>query len=132
VIDVHEMQMRIAAELEEAGQENVAAMINTIIDPAGDVGEIATMRDALDLMVRGGLVTMALDPGPGRKLMRLGVDDSLALVGRIQALLLFRVSDRHWTFATNERPNIVATKAGRNTGFEVLEERGYKWWRPKK
>jgi hypothetical protein len=126
------MEMRIAAELEEAGQENIAAMINTIIAPTGDAGEIAMMRDALDHMVRGGLVTMALDPGPGKKLVRLGVDDTLAVVARIEPLLRFRESDRHWTFATNEHPNIIATEACRNKGFEILDERGYQWWRPKK
>ncbi len=132
MIDINEMEMRIAVELEESGQENIAAMVNTIIAPTGDAGEIAMMRDALDHMVRGGLVTMALDPGPGKKLVRLEVDDSLALVDRIEALLRFRASDRHWTFATDERPNIIATEAGRKKGFEILDERGYQWWRPKK
>ena len=111
MIDINEMEMRIAVELEESGQENIAAMVNTIIAPTGDAGEIAMMRDALDHMVRGGLVTMALDPGPGKKLVRLEVDDSLALVDRIEALLRFRASDRHWTFATDERPNIIATES---------------------
>ena len=30
-----ELEIRILSELEEAGEENVAAMLNTIIDPVG-------------------------------------------------------------------------------------------------
>ena len=131
MIATSEVEMRIAAELEEAGQENIAAMINTIIAPAGDAWEVAAMRVALDNMVRGGLATMALDPGPGKRLVPLNVEDSLALVARIESLLRFRTSDRHWTFSTGEHPNVIATEAGRERGFKILDERGYQWWRPR-
>jgi hypothetical protein len=132
VINIQEMEARIAAELEEAGQENIAAMINTIITPSGDAAEIAMLRVCLDNMVRGGLVTMALDLGPGKRLAQLSVDGSLAIIARIEPLLRFRTSDCHWTFATNERLNILATQAGREQGFKNLEERGYQWWRPER
>ena len=31
-----ELEIRILSELEEAGEEKVAAMLNTIVDPVGD------------------------------------------------------------------------------------------------
>ena len=53
--------MRILAELEEAGEEDVPTLMNTVLKPAGDNSEVEMMRRALENLVRADLVRMSVD-----------------------------------------------------------------------
>jgi hypothetical protein len=127
--ELSEVERRILSELQEAGEENIAAMINTIIDPTGNADELRSMQEALSSLVRAGLVRMALSTDPTKKLVPLSGDESLAMSAKIGALLRFRTSDRHWTWGRDLKPHIVVTSAGRARADSVLEQYGYQWWR---
>jgi len=47
MIDLTEMEQRVLAELDEFWEENVFAMLNTIVESTGDVGEVALLQDGL-------------------------------------------------------------------------------------
>ena len=132
MIDIDEIEKRILSELQEAGEENIAAMINTIIDPTGNADETTSMQAAVENLVRAGLVKIAFSADATRKLVPLSADESLAISVKIATFLRFRTSDNHWTWSQNMKPHIVVTPSGRVRADGVLEERGYQWWRPKK
>lgn len=131
MIEINEMEGRILSELQEAGEENMAAMINTIIDPMGDMVELVQMRQALDNLVRSGLAKIALGRDATRKLAPLSVEQSLEVVSKIDSFLRFRTSDSHWTWSGESKPHIVVTAEGRSRADEILDQRGHQWWRPK-
>ena len=132
MIEIDELGRRILSELQEAGEENIAAMINTIIDPTGNADEVNSMEEALDSLVRAGLVRVALSTDPTKKLVPLSADESLAISAKIGTLLRFRTSDSHWTWSQDLKAHMVVTATGRARADEVLEQYGYQWWRPKK
>lgn len=132
MIEINEMERRILSELQEAGEENIAGLINTVIDPMGDMIELTRMRQALDNLVRDGLARIALSRDAARKLVPLSVEQSLEVVAKIDTFLRFRASDSHWTWSGDSKPHIVVTVEGRSRADEILDQRGYQWWRPKR
>ena len=60
MIDLTEMEQRVLSELEEFWEENVFAMLNTIIEPAGDAREVALLQQALRGLVERDYVVMGL------------------------------------------------------------------------
>jgi hypothetical protein len=129
MIAIGEMEDRILSELQEAGEENVAALINTIINPMGDTIELIQLRQALDNLARKGLVRIALTRDATRGLVPLSVDKSLEIVAKIDEFLRFRSSDSHWTWSGESKPHIVVTAEGRARADKILDQRGYQWWR---
>lgn len=132
MIDTDEVERRILSELQEAGEENIASMINTIIDPIGSANETGSLQTALESLVRAGLVLIALGGDPTKKLVPLSPDESLAFTAKIATFLQFRASDNHWTWSQNVKPHIVVTPLGRTRADQLMQQRGYQWWRPKR
>ena len=77
--DLTEMEQRILAELEEAWRQNVFSMLNTIIDPAGDVQEVAVLQQALGELAERDYVVMAIEGFSPRNPQELGKAASLEL-----------------------------------------------------
>lgn len=44
MIAIEEVERRILSELQEAGEENIAAMLNTIIEPAENAGQLEQLQ----------------------------------------------------------------------------------------
>lgn len=132
MLSIEEAKLRILSELQEAGEENVAAMANTIFDPSGDRQQIATLRQALEELVQGGLIRMSFRTSLTEKLVQLPEDRSLVVVRELDSGIIFRDSDRHWTWVSENYPHIVATDAGLVRADDILEEHGYQWWRQRK
>jgi hypothetical protein len=130
-----ELEMRILSELEEAGEEDVVTMINTVMECTGDVSEVRELQSALENLVRADFVRMSIDQDSSKRLRALTKEESLMVIAELQSHLRFKSSDGHWT---DERhtgppydwpyPYIVNTDSGREKGFEILDERGYQWW----
>ena len=134
-----ELEMRVLSELEEAGEENVAAMLNTVMHPIGDPSELADMQQALENLVRADLVRMSMDRDPTGRLRDLSVDESLDVIADLTSGLRFNSATMYWADTRHSGPPfgdpfpyIVNTDTGKEKGFEVLDERGDQWWRPKK
>lgn len=129
MIDLKEMSARILAELEEAGQEHVPAMLNTVAAVTGSAEEKTQYANALAMLVRDDLVRLAYDCDCQGRLVPLPKEESIVAVSRLADSLLFGASDRLWTWDGSRRPDILITSTGRKQARELIEERGYSWWR---
>jgi hypothetical protein len=80
MIDLTEMEQRVLSELEEFWEENVFAMLNTIIEPAGDAREVALLQQALRGLVERDYVVMGLQGFSPREQEKLERRTSLDLI----------------------------------------------------
>jgi hypothetical protein len=80
---------------------------------------------------------MGLEGFAPRNPEELGKSASLELLAGLDKWFRFDVADPHWTLSRGdikkERiPVIYMTEAGRQKASEILTQRGYQWWRPRK
>jgi hypothetical protein len=135
--DLLELEQRVLAELEELWEENIFAMLNTVMDPTGDVQEVALLQQALRNLVERDYITMGLEGFAPRNPEELEKPVALELLSSLGDWFRFDTADPHWTLSKGdikkERiPVIFSTAAGRQKAAEILTERGYKWWRRSK
>ena len=127
VAGLSEMAARILAELEEAGAENFSSTVNTITDRRGEESEIESNIIALDELIRLGLAILRRYPSE-----KLSSEASLEVLPQLASSVSFDPNERLWKW-DDKLPlvEIVATEPGRDLAFEILDERGYQWWRQK-
>ena len=135
--DLTEMEQRVLAELEEFWEQNVFTMLNTIIDPTGDAREVALLQQALQGLVERDYIIMGLEGFAPRNPEELGKSASLELLSSLGNWFRFDAADPHWTlskgdFRKERVPVIYSTTAGQQNAVEILTQRGYQWWRPKR
>jgi len=126
-INLTELASRILSELEEAWEENISSTINTVTDRTGEERELADSIDAVEELVRAGLVVLSPDG-----VEELTAELSIELIPKLASNIEFYHNERLWKW--NEKlpmVEIVATEQGRDLAFEILDERGYQWWRQK-
>jgi len=129
MISNDEQQLRILAELEEAGEEELVALLNTAVDETqGRPEEVALFREAMEQLIDKGLVLMAPQNKPGKRLVEVDAKQSLAMLSEVLGSLFFGADDLHWTADLGARSYVVLTPAGRSASERVLGERGYRWW----
>lgn len=129
-----EVSLRILAELEEAGEENIFSMLNTIIEPKGVDTEVVAFKQALGILLTEGLVTLGLGTSGSRTIEPKSLQESQSLIADLNSWFRFDMSRRLWTLGQGDLreatiPEIRLTKAGRARSEKVLGERGYQWWR---
>lgn len=129
MISLEEMERRILSELQEAGEENIAALLNTVIEPADDMGQAYQLQQALRRLVQAEFAQMALARDRIAGLKPLTSDESLALIENIPSTLEFQGNKRRWAWASGSTPQVVVTDAGQAQADKILEEQGYQWWR---
>jgi hypothetical protein len=134
--ELTEMEQRILAELEELWEENVFAILNTIIDPAGDAQEVVLLQQALKGLVERDYVAVGYEGFAPRAPEKLGKDASLILVSNLEDWFRFDAASSYWTLSRGdikeERiPVIFSTTEARKKADQILSERGYQWWRRK-
>jgi hypothetical protein len=136
MIDLTELEMRILAELEEAGEENAAALLNTIIRPTGDDSEISDLQRALQRLITGDLVRIATDVDASGRLVDLSQRQSLEVANILRSKLAFDSTRKLWTSAqksdrSNGRslPQVVNTLLGKERGRELINLRGWEWYK---
>lgn len=137
MIDLTETEQRVLAVLEECWEENVFAMLNTIIEPAGDDREVLAFQQALQTLVERDYVTMGLEGFVPSNPEKFEKKASLELIRNLEVWFRFGPGDAYWTLSKGdikkERiPVIYSTAAGRRKASEILMERGYQWWRPRR
>jgi hypothetical protein len=139
MIDLEEAKQRVLSELEEAEEEDVPTLLNTIFPPSGHEEEARLIVDALEALVRDGLVLIAVANSEKDSWIILDKDRSLAEVGRLQTFIHFVAAKSYWDdrrdvgppYNTFNTPRVVTTNEGNERAFEILDERGYQWWRQK-
>jgi hypothetical protein len=121
------LQRLVLAALEEAGEENIGSLTNTLQKPrCGSPQEIETMIVALSGLIECDLVRIAISRNAVRHWIDLSKEESLALVGNISSQLQWSDSERIWCWNKNApRPEVVITKAGEAAAHQVLREDGW-------
>lgn len=129
MISNDELQLRILAELEEAGKDYLIALLNSMNeDKQGRPEEIESFREAVEQLIEKSLVLLTSENEIGRLTVKLDAAQSrMLLTERLQALY-FRADDLHWTADSVPLTYVRLTPAGRIESEKVLGERGYNWW----
>jgi hypothetical protein len=120
-----ELAARILSELEEAGAENFSSTVNTVMDPLGEKAEIDDSVNALKELIQSGLAVLRVEYKSEKS-----PDVSFEMLSELESSVSFAPEERLWKW--NEKlpmVEIVATEKGRELAFEILDERGYQWWR---
>jgi hypothetical protein len=128
MVELIELERRILAVLQEAGEESIAALMNTVLQPAESPAEIEEIGQAISSLVRAGSVGLALERDQNRRWSLVSVAEALALASRLAAVVQFRPNAPHWTWATKAKLQIVTTEQGASRADEILKEFGYQWW----
>lgn len=139
MIDMEEVKKRVLSELEEAGEEEVTTLLNTVFLPTGDKIEAELVSDALGELAREGLVLVAVANTDRKTWKILEIEDSVSEINRLPEFIHFVSKRRLWTdvrdvgppYSMFNTPLVVATEQGKSRAFEILDERGYQWWRQK-
>jgi len=147
--ELTQMEMRILAELEEAGLENIPAIANTVTEITGLDAERTQIKEALLNLVHADLIRLSIDSSHagrirtltkgeqlpiiaklgGRRPWPLSTEDSLELLVGFEKRLRFDHVRKHWTSDDSPYPHILVTDTGRKQAENILAERGYRWWR---
>jgi hypothetical protein len=134
-----ELEKRILSILEEFEYENVSTMMNTVMQPAGDASELADMQRALKALVLADFISMCMELDASGRLKPLSQQESLDVIADLGSGLRYDSDRGLWTDTRHKGPPfglafpfMLATKDARAKGRDILVERGYQWWRPKK
>jgi hypothetical protein len=126
--NLSELAARILSELAEAWAKNISSTVNTVTDRTGEEQELANSIEALEELVRAELAVLRPDG-----IQELTAELSMELLPRLASNIRFDSDDHLWKWSENlPMVEIVATEKGRELAFEILDERGYQWWRQKK
>jgi hypothetical protein len=138
VVSLYEFERRILSELEEAGEEPVTGMLNTVIEGTGWQGEVSMYQKALRNLVEADLVRMTIAQPVGRSEIT-SKQVSMDQIDTISSYLKFDDIAKLWRDSrcvgppyTTPSPQIACTAKGKEEAFKILDDRGYQWWRPRK
>ena len=124
-----ELRERILSELEEAGEENIPTLANTVFDATGIEVERSQLKAALLSLVESGLVRVAVERDNQERLIEISKEESLGILKDIERSLVFSNDRNCWTGGPRPWPEIVLTDQGAVAARGVLDARGYQWWR---
>ena len=140
MIEHKELEQRILAELEEAWEETVGTLINTITERTGDPAEVHNCFAAISSLIDRDLVRMSNSRGADRRLEALSLSASLEVLNALQPKFTYSSVQRLWqdnsAFADGPPyreyfPHVLPTEEGKAVGISILTGRGYQWWRVK-
>jgi hypothetical protein len=133
-----ELQQRILAELEEAGEDDVPTLMNAVMSVTGAPSDIGEFKAALVKLCDREFICMSNKQSkPLGKLACLSLEKTKAEVAKISAFLIFDDARHRWIDGRRVAPPyltpfpmVVLTENGLNIARQLLDERGYQWWRP--
>lgn len=137
MLTLDEMALRVLSELEEAGAETVVTLLATVTPRTGQASELHEVAQAIARLVRLELVQLSIDRDATGHLRRLSKEASLAALQDVLPNLAFDATSSSWSDNRNKvppfrpaYPYVVATSGGLVQAREILDARGYQWWRP--
>jgi hypothetical protein len=135
MLEVSELSLRLLAELEEAQQQTITSLLNTVITPTGNSVELTLYREACLGLISGGHVRVAVAFDENRRLKDESLAESVDLLNFYTSHFIFDGNQGLWLISdkavlprTASFPNLVLTEVGLSQAIAVLEERGYRWW----
>lgn len=127
-----EIAARILSELEEAHEDDVTTLINTVMTVSGEQQELEAFTAALLLLAQSDFVRIAYEE-TSKKSERQPHELSLIIIKALTESLVFDNHEGIWSWDdAKPQPYVMTTDAGLERARRILDERGYQWWiRPK-
>ncbi|MGD9724689.1 MAG: hypothetical protein AB7O59_20675 [Pirellulales bacterium] len=121
------LERRILALLEEAGEENVVSLTNSVANPQGACHEIDNFVGALITLLNAGLIELASKRDESTlRWVGLPKVESQSRLNELQNSLQWNTEKGIWNWAgAGERPEAILTSSGRKTARQVLSEDGW-------
>lgn len=131
--ELNEVALRILSELEEAGAENISSTMNTVLKVTGTPDDIEVFQEALTSLIRAGDVSIGYATGPSGRIMPVSTEEGEATTQALSRLVNYDARQTNWIWEkTKPRAEILVTPEGLAKAREILDERGYQWWRERK
>jgi hypothetical protein len=126
IADPSKLQRLILAALEEAGEDHLSALMNTVISGRGRRAEVTAMRDALQGLQSAGLIRLARSRDKATlELVPLDESQSRFIVQSLESYLAWSDSKNIWTLlADHSDIEILLTEAGKMAARRILSEGG--------
>ena len=122
------LQRHILAILEEAGEENIASIRNTIGENKGTPAELEGLGAALtDLLNRDFIEAAEIRDDSSRRWVPLSKERSLFLLRDLKPLFEWSSADRLWKWRSDRLPRlqILLTHSGSSLARAMLSGNGY-------
>lgn len=128
MIKFDEAESNILATLEEAGEDGIAALLNTVnaAHAHGSAEEIDTFRVALTNLINRGLLEIAnVRDAESKRWTPLPKSEALSVLRKLGSFLGWSRTEELWTWSSPApRAEVLLTTAGAVAAREVLTERG--------
>jgi hypothetical protein len=128
-MEFNKLESAILMVLEEAGEENVAALLNTVTKghTRGATNEIDEFRRALSRLVSSGFLDVAsLRDQGSRRWIPISKQDSLSLLRELDSVLHWLDADAMWIWSSpSPRAEVLLTAAGKVAAHELITEHGW-------
>ena len=120
------VQRRILALLEEAGEENVLALVNTVARPTGELADIRALQHAMLGLLEGGLVVIATSSDMILESCNTSFSEGVSLLNGVPDRTEWADDSRTWKW-TKAVPlvEIRLTPRGEALAHQVLTEDGW-------
>jgi hypothetical protein len=121
------LQGLILATLEEAGEDHLSAVINTVIDVRGRRVEVVAMRNALQGLQGAGFINLARSTDKATlELIPMDTDHSLPILQNLDSYLVWSDSKNIWTLAPDHSNiDVLLSEPGKEAARRVLSEDGF-------
>ena len=127
-----ELGERILAVLDELGEDNVFALLNTIGSRTENKQELAAFKAAVLWLVQQSMVGLFMYKLASRARV-LDSEETSNLIYGLVDWFKFDPKENLWTVAegdlrTSELPSLSITDQGLEASGVLLNKRGYNWW----
>jgi hypothetical protein len=121
------VERRVLALLEEAGEEDIATLVNTVINSRGLVSEIQVIRSALNSLLMRGLIEIARSRDETtRQWIAVSREQAVELLQQLTTNLNWSDDEQIWKWQHGlPRAETVLTSAGVVAANNVLREDGW-------
>lgn len=121
------LQRRLLALLEEAGEDDLSALTNSVGGRVGAYLEVKDTISALEVLLRGKLIQIAMDRDGGTlRWIPLGTDESLILLKMCPQKFQWSAVENLWKWPKSEgRVQVLLTQKGSEYARIVLAEDGW-------
>jgi hypothetical protein len=133
--EIGEIEQRILSELEEAWENDVCSILNTVYDPPSSARLTEFCNAARSLYERGLVRVTKYKFGPdGYTSRELPESEERALLRSLEDQFGDLDEEGYWAYrepysANVIRPQLLVTEVGHDLAFRLLDERGYQWWK---
>jgi hypothetical protein len=128
-MEFSKLESALLMALEEAGEENVVALLNTVTKSysRGATSEIDDFRRALSRLVSSGFLEVAsLRDQESRRWIPISKQDLLSLLRELDSGLHWSDADAMWIWSSpSPRAEVLLTATGKVAAHELLSEHGW-------